>query len=434
MTNTHHGIVPHLTTANKGPLRALESHVLQHQASIEAWFRQQWLLTPPPFYASTDLRNAGFKVAPVDTNLFPAGFNNLNPDFEPLCIQAIQATLEKSFNHCVRILLIPENNTRNFFYLENVATLQQLLCNAGYEVHIGSLIEGLTESKSIELPSGKILTLNPLKRVGDRLTIDNFDPCLIILNNDLSEGTPEPLKNVKQAIVPHLDIGWNNRLKSSHFAHYEAVTESFASLLDIDPWLVNPLFSLCDSIDFENREGEQALADSVDHLLEKIKNKYQQYHIQEKPFVFVKADAGTYGMGVMTAHSGDDILKMNRKQRNKMSKGKGKQQVQRVIIQEGIYSYETMEEGSVAEPVVYMIGHYVIGGFYRVHGERSPTENLNAPGMHFEPLAFAECCINPDKNLAPDAHPNRFYVYGVIARLALLAAAREIHELEAGKP
>ena len=33
---------------------------------------------------SVDLRNAGFKLAPVDTNLFPGGFNNLNQDFLPL--------------------------------------------------------------------------------------------------------------------------------------------------------------------------------------------------------------------------------------------------------------------------------------------------------------------------------------------------------------
>ena len=431
MKKPSHSIVPHLTTANKGPLQALESHVLQYQATIETWFRQQWALTPPPFYASTDLRNAGFKVAPVDTNLFPAGFNNLNPDFEPLCIQAIQATLEKTYARCVRILIIPENNTRNFFYLDNVATLQQLLRNAGYEVHVGSLIEGLTTSKTIALPSGKSLTLNPVQRINDRLVITDFDPCLIILNNDLSEGTPDILHNIKQAIIPPINMGWNNRLKSSHFAHYGKVAEDFSTQIGIDPWLVNPLFSLCDSIDFENRKGEETLATSVDHLLSAIQKKYQQYNIQETPFVFVKADAGTYGMGVMTAHSGEDILKMNRKQRNKMSKGKGRQQVQRVIIQEGIHSYETMQEGSVAEPVVYMIGHYVVGGFYRVHSERSPTENLNAPGMHFEPLAFANCCINPDKNLAPDAHPNRFYLYGVIARLALLAAAREIHATEA---
>ena len=42
-----------------------------------------------------------------------------------------------------------------------------------------------------------------------------------------------------------------------------------------------------------------------------------------------------------------------------------------------------------------------------------------------ERLAFDDCCISPDKHQAPDAHPNRFYTYGVIARLALVAAARE---------
>jgi len=75
-----------------------------------------------------------------------------------------------------------------------------------------------------------------------------------------------------------------------------------------------------------------------------------------------------------------------------------------------------------------MIDHYVIGGFYRVHTERRPDENLNAPGMHFEPLAFVEPCSYPDPQQAPDAHPNRFYAYGVIARLALLASARELRD------
>ena len=46
--------------------------------------------------------------------------------------------------------------------------------------------------------------------------------------------------------------------------------------------------------------------------------------------------------------------------------------------------------------------------------------------MHFEPLSFEESCVLPDENQNPDASPNRFYAYGVIARLALLAAAREI--------
>jgi glutamate--cysteine ligase len=48
--------------------------------------------------------------------------------------------------------------------------------------------------------------------------------------------------------------------------------------------------------------------------------------------------------------------------------------------------------------------------------------------MQFEPLAFADPCSYPDPHQAPDANPNRFYAYGVLARLALLAAARESKE------
>ena len=143
----------------------------------------------------------------------------------------------------------------------------------------------------------------------------------------------------------------------------------------------------------------------------------------------VKADAGTYGMGVIMVHSEQEIRDLNRKQRTKMASGKGGQQITKVILQEGVYTFETWGDNqAAAEPVVYMMDHFVVGGFYRIHTGRGPDENLNAPGMEFEPLAFAECCNNPDINRAPDAHPNRFYAYGVIARLALLAAAREVAE------
>ncbi len=98
-----------------------------------------------------------------------------------------------------------------------------------------------------------------------------------------------------------------------------------------------------------------------------------------------------------------------------------------MMVQEGVYTFETLN-GAVAEPVVYMIGPRVVGGFYRVHTGKSATDNLNSPGMHFEPLSFAEACALPDQQAAPDAAPNRFYASGVVARLALVAAAREICE------
>lgn len=424
---TLYDTVPHLTTALVGPLKYLETHLLAQLPEIEHWFRQQWQSTTAPFYASVDLRNAGFKLAPVDTNLFPAGFNNLNPAFLPLCVQAMQSALERFKITAYRVLLVPENHTRNFHYLESVATLSDILQKAGYEVRIGSLLPDLLAPQTLLLPSGRTLLLEPLVREKHCISVKDFVPCLILLNNDLSSGRPVILEDSHQEIVPPLQLGWSNRLKSTHFAYYSQVAQEFSNKIAIDPWLIDPLFKNCGEIDFMNKTGEQCLADNVQILLEAIQQKYSEYHVPYRPFVIVKADAGSYGMGVMTVHSPDDIVTLNRKQRTKMSATKEGQKIRQVILQEGIYTFETIgTQEAVAEPVVYMIDHFVVGGFYRVHKARGINENLNAPGMHFEPLAFVDSCITPDQNKAPDACPNRFYAYGVIARLALLAAAREL--------
>jgi len=422
----HLHTVPHLTTALTGPLQEIEEHLLQYQSHIEQWFRAQWLSTPAPFYSSVDLRNAGFKLAPVDTNLFPAGFNNLNIAFLPLAVQAVQSAVERVCSQACRVLIIPENHTRNQFYLENVAALRQILALAGFDVRLGSLSAEIKTPLTLTTISGAELTLEPLIRQGNKVGVEGFEPCFILLNNDLSGGRPEILEAIKQPVMPPLALGWSNRLKSDHFAHYHRIAREFGELIKIDPWLIDPLFRKCGKINFQKRTGEDCLVENVEALLDQIQSKYNEYGINQAPYVIVKADAGTYGMGIMTAHSVDEVRELNRKQRNKMAKVKEGQVVTDVLVQEGVYTFETWGDNqAVAEPVVYMIDHFVAGGFYRVHTGRGVNENLNAPGMHFEPLAFAESCVTPDCSKAPDAQPNRFYAYGVIARLAALAAARE---------
>jgi glutamate--cysteine ligase len=421
---------PHLTTALTGPLLHLEKIFLEQQARIECWFRQQWQQTPPPLTTSVDIRNAGFKLAPVDTNLFPAGFNNLNPEFMPLCIQALQASFGHYYPKVTRILLIPENHTRNRFYFESIYTLYNLLHTAGFEVRIGSLLADLTSAQIIKLDSGAELTLHPIQRHADQIAVGEFVPDFILLNNDLSDEIPELLQDLKQPIHPSLQLGWSTRLKSNHFKHYDAICREFAVLLGIDPWLINPIFKACSTIDFTQRLGEADLYEQAELVLQSIKTKYLEYDIDLPPFLIIKADAGTYGMGVMTISNAEELKNLNRKQRTKMSSSKGGQKITKVIIQEGVYSFETWgQEKAVAEPVVYMLGEHVVGGFYRVHKERSSSESLNAPGMQFEPLAFATSCNTPNQNLNLNACPNRFYAYGVIARLALLAAAQELREV-----
>jgi len=422
-------MVPHLTTALTGPLLTLEQKVLSAMPEIEHWFRQKWMDHAAPFYASVDLRNSGFKLAPVDTNLFPAGFNNLREEFHPLAIQALMSAVEKLCPETERLMLIPENHTRNTFYLQNLAVLRSLIARTGVQVRIGSLLPDLDGPTPIALPNGESLLLEPIQRTGNRLHLGSFDPCAILLNNDLSGGVPPILEGLQQRLIPPTWAGWNRRRKSRHFAAYDRVAEEFGRLVDLDPWFFNPLFSTCNQIDFSSRTGEDCLASNVEELLKQVREKYREHNITQDPFLIVKADAGTYGMGIMTVKSPDDVRNLNRKQRNKMAVVKEGLEVNDVLIQEGVYTFEQINDG-VAEPVVYMVDHYVVGGFYRVHTGRGQDENLNAPGMHFVPLAFDEACQAPD-NVGGVATPNRFYTYGVVARLALLAAALELEEMGA---
>jgi glutamate--cysteine ligase len=420
-------MVPHLITALTGPINELEQRIIDSMPAIERWFRLEWMEHTPPFYTSVDIRNAGFKLAPVDTNLYPGGWNNLTPEMLPLAVQAAMAAIEKICPEARNLLLIPENHTRNIFYLSNVVQLQRIFYMAGLNVRIGSINPEIKEATKIDLPNGDHVVLEPVIRDKRRLGLENFDPCTILLNNDLSAGIPGILEDLaEQYLLPPLHAGWSVRRKSLHFESYEEVSKRFGKLLGIDPWLINPMFASCGEVNFSDSTGMECLVSNVDLLLSKIKKKYKEYGINEKPFVVVKADNGTYGMGIMTVRDVKDLDALNRKTRNKMSVIKDGQEVDQVIIQEGVLTHEKIND-AVAEPVVYMMDRYVVGGFYRVHADRGIDENLNAPGASFAPLAFEQNAQLPQPGVKPGASvPNRFYMYGVIGRLAMLAASYEL--------
>ena len=145
-------MVPHLITALTGPINELEQRVLESMPAIERWFRLEWMEHTPPFYSSVDIRNAGFKLAPVDTNLFPGGFNHLTPEMLPLAVQAAMAAIEKICPEAKNLLLIPEKHTRNTFYLANVKRLMQIFHQAGLNVRLGTLDPEARKARGAELP------------------------------------------------------------------------------------------------------------------------------------------------------------------------------------------------------------------------------------------------------------------------------------------
>ena len=411
------------------PLRHLERRIAESFAEVEARLRALFGDTPPPFYCSCDLRNNGQKIAPVDTNLFPGGFNNLPPQSGPLATEALKRQIAEWCPSAKRALLIPENHTRNIPYLDNVAALKRLLEAAGIETRVARLDGAAT----LHASDGTELRMDAVERQGDRVAVGDFVPCAVILNNDLSAGTPDILRGLEIPTLPDVAMGWATRRKSAHFHQYDRAAEEFARMLETDPWLLRADFAVCGEIDFGKREGLECLAAAVEETLSQIRGKYREHGLDDEPFVVLKADAGTYGMGVLTVKSAAEVFTLNRKQRQSMTVGKEGGRIRDVLIQEGVRTTDSASRDGAAgpaEPVVYMIGDSVVGGFYRANVTRGRDENLNRGGMSFSPLPFETACAPPRPG---GERSSRLYVYGVVARLALLAAAREISAAQNGE-
>ncbi len=422
-------MVPHFTTALSGPINELEQRILDSMPAIERWFRLEWMEHTPTFYCAADVRNAGFKLAPVETQLFPDGWEHLTAEMLPLAVQAAMAAIEKICPEARNLLIVPENAKRSTSYLNSLAQLRRIFHMAGLNVRVGSISAEIKSPTTIALPTGESITLEPVLRNKGRIGVKDFDPCTILLNNDLHAGVPGILEELhQQYLLPPLHAGWSTRRKSMHAKCYEEVCKRFGKLIGVDPWLMNPLFDPCGQMDLTDAGHRQELGRRVDALLAKLRKKHKEYGIKEKPFVLLKADDHRLQWTPVVLHSAQDLDALE------PARMHGHQSLE-LLLQEGVPSSERVNHVPVA-PVVYMMDRYVVGGYYRMHSPR--VADVPSDGLHgsqdsdVAPLAFAEGVHLPQPGARPGASaPNRFYMYGVVGRLAMLAAS---YELEATDP
>ncbi len=425
-------MVPHLVTALTGPINELEQRVLDSMPAIERWFRLEWMEHTPPFYSAVDVRNAGFKLAPVATDLYPEGWHNLTPEMLPLAVQAAMAAIEKICPEARNLLLIPQNRATTTDYLASLAQLRRIFYMAGLNVRIGSIDPAIKKHTLFELPNGESIVLEPVIRGRRRLGLKDFDPCTILLTNDLSTGVPGILEELHEPyLLPPLQAGGSIRRKSKHFKCYEEVAKRLGKLLGVDPWLITPISARCGEPKPSEGGEMERLASQVDAVLAKVRRKYKEYGIKDKPFVVLKADMAGQGAGVVMLRDAKDLDALQQKVRDLSGGAAVAQSIPDILIQEGVPSCERLSD-AVAEPVVVMMDRYVVGGFYHMHAQRDINANLDAPGLNFVPLAFEQSARLPQPGSKPGASvPNRFYMYGVVGRLAMLAAS---YELEATDP
>jgi len=342
---------------------------------INEWLKAKY--HSPPLYSSFDIRHSGYKIAPVDANLYPAGFNNLSPQGIAKGIKEISSLIGSDIKN---IIILPENHTRNLYYLDNLYSLQTLLGSAGYIVKIGNIF--VEETLELESASGKLVKIYACQVRDKKLVIEDFVSDIVICNNDFSTAPPSFLLELDQAILPSPKLGWFRRKKSNYFSIYDRVAKEFASEFNIDPFLITAEFENCGEVNFKEKKGLECVALRAEKVLHRLKEKYKTHNISDEPYLFIKANSGTYGMGIMTINEAEDIFTINKDYRKKMNVIKGGAINTEVLIQEGIRSIDKTE-GAVSEIMSYMIGATTIELISRLHPDNDEKSSLNSPGMKF---------------------------------------------------
>lgn len=398
----------------------IHKQIVSNVDKVAAWFREKRQYVDVPIYSSYDIRDSGFKVTNVDANIFPAGFNNICRVDREQAGSILRRYLERHYEAGVkRILLLTEEHTQNPYYWDNVLALNTILRDAGVEVRIAvPRVAASGTTVLMKSASGGDVPVSGVAIHDGQVHADGFSPDLVVSNNDFSEFYAEWGTTLSNAMNPPRELGWYQRKKSNYFKCFNELATEFAQVINVDPWLLTVETELFAHFDMADEVSREQLAQRVQAMLDRIREQYRRHGIDRDPFVFVKNNAGTYGLAVMRIGSADEIRALNYKSRKKMKAAKGGRDVEEVIIQEGVPSITTVEGGVTAEPTIYLLGCQLAGGFLRTHKDKDPTESLNSPGAVYKRMCVA------DLRVSVEGHPME-NVYGWLAKLGVLAVGFE---------
>ena len=364
-------------------LSKLESTIVQCEDSLRNWFAGHRSNLTMPIYGSVDIRDSHWKVAAVDANQYPAGFNNLSQS-------SIGEHLSDAIGDVKHVHIWPEKHTRNQPYLDNISALSKILERQGYKV-----TNGIIELES----SGPI-------------SINGSVPDLVLLNNDLTDG---PIGTLGVPVLPPQEMGWYQRKKSSHFEALQPFIDEAAEILGVDPWLLSTSWFVSEEKCLEKETCRTLLAAEVDNLLHSIQEKYDDLGVQGKPKIFMKNNSGTYGLGILEINSGEQLLNLSNRKMNKLTYGKGGSDAEDFLLQEGVPTALFWDQ-MVVEPVAYCANGRVGGWFYRANSRKGPMENLNSPSSLFIPPSdISDTLISSRRN----------HWHTLVAEISMLGMASE---------
>ncbi len=356
----------------------LTQRLEEKRSEIKKWMQEKRTEIPIPIYGSVDIRDSGWKVAVVDSNHFPAGFNNVSKNDESRLSSLLKSHILRLNEDCSWVHLYPESHTRNKGYVENVKTIKRLIEGAGYKCTVGS--PELRAFGSIDGLTGPLM-LDKVSLVDEALVVDNETPDLIMLNNDLTEGILPGLSSSQ--VIPPTHMGWQRRRKSEHYECLKSYIEEIAKILGVDSWHLMADWFVSEDKCLEKETCREMLAAEVDEFLANLKARYLKMGVERDPVAFIKNDRGTYGLGIMSVSSGEELLNLSNRKFKRLMYSKGGVDVENFLIQEGIPTCLKTPEGHPVEPVVYLVDGEAASWFYRINSKKGDLENLNSPSAQF---------------------------------------------------
>jgi glutamate--cysteine ligase len=406
-------------------IEELNSKISGNRDRLESWVRGKAEKEFIPLYSSVDLRVSDHKIAPVDTNIFPAGFNNLSEPFRDRASELFRDYFLRKYPKVKSILIIPELHTRNAYYWENIHVLKSILERVDYGVDIGIVSDDFSRDEASFLSrSGEEVVAHKVMKEDHKISTSRVTPDLLLINNDFSEKCPKTLKDIIQPVEPPIEIGWHTRRKSVHFEYYNKLAGEAAEILGIDPWIISIDTVSIEGVDFDSPADRERAASVADSILDGLRRTYGEKGVSEDPYLFLKSNSGTYGMAVISVSSGDEIRTLNAEGRKRMRVSKGGKPVRDIVLQEGIPTALRIGRDAAAEPVFYLIEAKVAGGFLRFNSGKDDHENLNTKGMEFSPMSGGG-----KQAEAPDGSTVYSPAHELVSCIASIAAGYEIEEI-----
>lgn len=253
----------------------LENFICRNWDDVNAYIENLKKDLPIPFYSSVDVRESKFKYAPVDHNMYPAGFNNLCSADLRDAIKVTSDRLKRINPNAKMIGIFPESNTKNLMYLDHLSTLGKLVEDAGYQVRFLSFDPTLfgegQDCLALTSHSGFHVTICKATIEDGELIVNGQKMDQIICNNDQSNPRLIQWSDIKTPISPTPKIGWFRRQKNTHFSYYKKVADEFSAHFGINSDLLQAKFKGVEDVDFEQKNGLEKLGSAVDEVINQLK-------------------------------------------------------------------------------------------------------------------------------------------------------------------